>query len=455
MFPFDYISEIAEGAISKLDWYCQILILLIAAIICVICYIYKDKIIELLKKHSKCVVIILVILIVCLVAVSTFGYLYSPKPPEDQLVVAISPFYYIDESGQTGADINTANDFKERLDAENGLGIKVIMLDVNNPICDKEDAKFQGKKVGAHLVVYGETKKKIGNIGEVKYYILPLPSWEIHEEVKGSPITEKVTFSMVTEEPIIIVESLIENASSAIYSIGAFENYYKSDFTSAISFLEAIKNYENHSLILFCIGTCYLHNNNSDESVRYFDSAIEIDPQLAEAWCNKGFALDEFGRYEEAIVAFDKAIEIDPQLAEAWNNKAFALAKLVRNEEAIVAFDKAIEIDPQYAWAWSYKGVAFDELDRYEEAIAAFDKAIEINPQDAWAWCNKGVALGKLGRYEEAIIAFDKVIEIDPQDAEAWNNKGVTLYDLGRHEEAIEAFDKAIDIDPQHSHIHI
>jgi len=49
-------------------------------------------------------------------------------------VVAISPFYYIDESGQTGADINTANDFKERLEAEKGLGIKVIRLDVNNSI---------------------------------------------------------------------------------------------------------------------------------------------------------------------------------------------------------------------------------------------------------------------------------------------------------------------------------
>ena len=232
--------------------------------------------------------------------------MYSPKPPEDQLVVAISPFYYIDESGQIGSDINTAIDIMERLEAEKGLGIKVIMLDLDNPIRDKGDAKFQGKKVGAHLVVYGETKKKIGNIGEIKCHILPLSSLEIipseiqsldagTKEGGGSIFSEKATFSMVTEEPITIIKSLKENASSAIYTIGAFERYRKSDFTSAIRFFMSIKNHENDSLILFYIGTCYLHNNNLDESVRYFDSAIEIDPQLAEVWNNKGVALGNLG----------------------------------------------------------------------------------------------------------------------------------------------------------------
>ncbi len=54
MFPFDYISEIAEGAISKLPWYCQILVVLIAAIACIlICYIYKDKNIEWVKNTQS------------------------------------------------------------------------------------------------------------------------------------------------------------------------------------------------------------------------------------------------------------------------------------------------------------------------------------------------------------------------------------------------------------------
>ena len=42
-------------------------------------------------------------------------------------------------------------------------------------------------------------------------------------------------------------------------------------------------------------------------------------------WCNKGIALFNLGRYEEALKAYDKAIELKPDLVELWNNKGNAL----------------------------------------------------------------------------------------------------------------------------------
>ena len=59
--------------------------------------------------------------------------------------------------------------------------------------------------------------------------------------------------------------------------------------------------------------------------------AIEINPQLAEAWCNKGNALINQSKYDQALQASDRAIEINPLLAEAWNNKGIALKLLGRN----------------------------------------------------------------------------------------------------------------------------
>lgn len=50
-------------------------------------------------------------------------------------------------------------------------------------------------------------------------------------------------------------------------------------------------------------------------------------------------------KYDEALAAFNKALEIDPQYADAWNNKGFALNFLGRHDEAIKAFDMAIEIE--------------------------------------------------------------------------------------------------------------
>lgn len=39
------------------------------------------------------------------------------------------------------------------------------------------------------------------------------------------------------------------------------------------------------------------------------------------AWNNKGAALDKLGKSDEAIKAFDKAIEINPPNSIARNNK--------------------------------------------------------------------------------------------------------------------------------------
>jgi len=380
---------------------------------------------------------------------------YSYKPQESQLVVAISPFDYIDESGKSGSDINTANDLREKIEQNKDLGIKVIML--NNPISDTEDAKSQGKKVGAHVVIYGETKSKIGNRGEIKYNILPLaileetlaiPSFEIKNVEKDNLIfSEKAKFSIVTEERITIIESIEENVSSSIYTIGAFEKYKKSNFTSAIAFFKSVKNYENESSILFYIANCYLFNNNLNESLQYFDKAIEIKPKFAEACCNKGNVFGHLGRYEEAVAAYDKATEIKPQYAKAWYNKGTALGHLRRYEEAVAAYDKAIEIKPKFAEAWNNKGVALYALRRYEEAVAAYDKATEIKPQYAKVWYNKGTALGHLRRYEEAVAAYDKATEINQKLADAWYNKGVALENLGRYKDAEEAFEIAHKLD--------
>jgi tetratricopeptide (TPR) repeat protein len=69
------------------------------------------------------------------------------------------------------------------------------------------------------------------------------------------------------------------------------------------------------------------------------------------------------------------------QDSDAWFNKGNALANLNKYDEAITVFDKAIEINPQDSITWYSKGVALSYLNRLDEAIKAYDKSIEINPQ--------------------------------------------------------------------------
>jgi len=55
----------------------------------------------------------------------------------------------------------------------------------------------------------------------------------------------------------------------------------------------------------------------------------------------KGSILRNQKKCEEAIECYEKAIEIDPNNAYSWKNKGLALQHLNRKSEAKAAFDKA------------------------------------------------------------------------------------------------------------------
>ena len=65
------------------------------------------------------------------------------------------------------------------------------------------------------------------------------------------------------------------------------------------------------------------------------------------------------------ISAYDHALTIDPRHAKVYYNKGIALADLGRHEEAIAAYDKAIEIVPDYSKAFYNKGISLYEIGRY------------------------------------------------------------------------------------------
>lgn len=137
----------------------------------------------------------------------------------------------------------------------------------------------------------------------------------------------------------------------------------------------------------------------------------------APAWDEMGYNLTLQGKYIEAIKAYDKAIELNPQYAWAWNNKGWALMEQHKNyNEALKCFDIAIRLDPQYAWAWNNKGRILYEQKKYDDALECIEKAIELDPQNADAWENKGLVLKGVGKTTEADDAFANAKELGYAD---------------------------------------
>ena len=174
-----------------------------------------------------------------------------------------------------------------------------------------------------------------------------------------------------------------------------------------------------------------------------------METKNATDWFIDGYNYGEKGEYQKAIKCFDKSIELAPNNAIAYYNKGLALYNLGKHQEAIDCYDIAIKLDPFDADAYNNKGIALRNLGKYQEAIDCYDIAIKLNPDYAKAYCNKGVALDNLGNYEEAIKYYDKSIKLKGADnAITYNNKGGLLYYLGEYQKALECYEKAIEINP-------
>jgi tetratricopeptide (TPR) repeat protein len=76
-----------------------------------------------------------------------------------------------------------------------------------------------------------------------------------------------------------------------------------------------------------------------------FDRVIKQDPSFTGAFYNKGYALHQLGKYDEALDAFYRAIELDQNYVLAWNGKGHALKALGRKIESDAAVAEAKKLD--------------------------------------------------------------------------------------------------------------
>jgi len=116
----------------------------------------------------------------------------------------------------------------------------------------------------------------------------------------------------------------------------------------------------------------------------YREGYDDADKRFAEAYNNLGLCLTELGEHEDATVAFETAVEIDPDLAAGYNNLGYVLFKQNHFEAAIEMYKEAIEAARSGLKKGGLKpadsaqvilGMALFEEDRLDSAMAQFREA--------------------------------------------------------------------------------
>lgn len=97
---------------------------------------------------------------------------------------------------------------------------------------------------------------------------------------------------------------------------------------------------------------------------------------------NNGIELSQAVRYEEAIREYDLALEIYPEMEDAWYGKGTCYSLLGRDSEAINCYKKAVNIDSKYANAWYNKAISEKRMKYYNDALISIERYIDLVPDD-------------------------------------------------------------------------
>jgi tetratricopeptide (TPR) repeat protein len=72
---------------------------------------------------------------------------------------------------------------------------------------------------------------------------------------------------------------------------------------------------------------------------------MELDKiKIKQDLVKEGDIRDSQGRYEEAIDSYDKVLQIDPDDADAWFNKGITLKKMGKHSEGTRSIERAINL---------------------------------------------------------------------------------------------------------------
>ena len=165
------------------------------------------------------------------------------------------------------------------------------------------------------------------------------------------------------------------------------------------------------------MGLLSLDAKQFDHALEWITRAVSQDAK-PEYLSSLGATLHQQGRLEEALTAFDRAIQLAPDDAEPWKNRGNVLVELKRPADAVVSFEQTLKLNPRH-WDAAYRcGFLLYELGRHAEAIVYFDLVDRLQPNQAVILEMRAAVLHRLKRFDEALADNQRAHALNPGNAD-------------------------------------
>jgi tetratricopeptide (TPR) repeat protein len=199
------------------------------------------------------------------------------------------------------------------------------------------------------------------------------------------------------------------------------------------------------------LGVLHAQAEEFGEALRCFNRAIRLNPELTEAYTNRGRVLIALGldKAQDALKSFDTALRLSPGDKTALMDKSYALRALGRSKDELACLLQLKEQTPDDTAVILRIGDINLELGHFKSAVASYEEVISLNAETTSAYVHMAIALGLLERWKEAIKAAKISTKLSPDDLEAWRVLADVNVRAGKNKSAMKALKKAAEIDPE------
>ena len=199
----------------------------------------------------------------------------------------------------------------------------------------------------------------------------------------------------------------------------------------------------------------YTHDDN-DKAIKYFKTALEIDPTYSSALAGLGDAFaqkwkwtDKQSTYLDSSIAMSqKAISVDPKLSEAHKALGLALQYEGKIDSALMAYEVAIQLDPYNDMASNNIGMIHREKGNFREGARWMHRTFDLNKTVPASTMNLAEIYLELGDDETALKIIEQGLNAHPDHQDLQMIKGKILVRDKEYQEARKIARKIIEERP-------
>ncbi len=199
-----------------------------------------------------------------------------------------------------------------------------------------------------------------------------------------------------------------------------------------------------------------------DESIIYFEKALDYDDKFALAYYKLGFYYKNNQQYIKAKLYWEKQQEFDDDYLrkDEIRNEIEQLDVYVKyetgynyvlNSEPQKGLDILLPLVEIYSGWWNllfFVGLAYRSLGEYEIAEKYFENVLKIEEGQSHALNELGLCKMCLEKYDEAKDLFTMLLALDSNNSEVLCNRAAAYLYIGEKEKAKKDVEKALKINP-------